>query len=92
MGGLLSAPDYSYDKDRNQYVYHGYEDVENHTLHNPPSTWHSLLKRVLRRKELPVCTVQRYCNTRTAMVAAVVGVQCKPQQSPLPLQRSPRKR
>ena len=37
MGGLLSAPDYSYDKDRSQYVYLGYEDVENHTLQNPPS-------------------------------------------------------
>ena len=52
MGGLLSAPDNSYDKDRNQYVYHGYEDVENHTFHNPPSTWHSLCKRELRQREL----------------------------------------
>ena len=38
VGGLLSAPDYSYDKSRSQYVYHGHEDVENHVLHNPPST------------------------------------------------------
>ena len=92
VGGLLNAPDYSYDKSRNQYVYHGHEDVENHVLHNPPSTWHSLCKRVLRQKELPICTVQWYCNTRTAMVAAVVAAQCKPQQSPVPLRRSPRKR
>ena len=92
MGGLLNAPDYSYDKSRNQYVYHGHEDVENHVLHNPPSTWHSVYKRVLRQKELSICTVQRYCNTRTAMVAAVVAAQCKPQQSPVPLRRSPRKR
>ena len=60
VGGLLSAPDYSYDKGRNQYVYHGHEDVEKYVLHNPPSTWHSLCKRVLRQKELPICTVQRY--------------------------------
>ena len=92
MGGLLSAPDYSYDKSKGQYVYHGHEDVENHILHNPPSTWHSLCKRVLRQKELPMCTVQRYCNSRTAMVAAVVAAQCKPQHSPVPLRRSPRKR
>ena len=92
VGGLLSAPDYSYDKSRNQYVYHGYEDVEKHVLHNPPSTWHSLCKRVLRQKELPICTVQRYCNTRTAMGTAVVATQCKPQQSPVPLRRSLRKR
>ena len=92
VGGLLNAPDYSYDKSRNQYVYHGHEDVENHVLHNPPSTWHSLCKRVLRQKELPICTVQRYCNTRAAMVAAVVAAQCKPQQSIVPLRRSPRKR
>ena len=92
VGGLLNAPDYSYDKSRNQYVYHGHEHVENHVLHNPPSTWHSLCKRVLRQKELPICTVQRYCNSRTAMVAAVVAAQCKPQQSPVPLRRSPRKR
>ena len=91
VGGLLSAPDYSYDKSRNQYVYHGHEDVEKHVPHNPPSTWHSLCKRVLRLKELPVCMVQRYCNSRTAMVAAVVAAQCKPQQSPVPLRRSPRK-
>ena len=92
VGGLLSAPDYSYDKSRNQYVYHGHEDVEKHVLHNTPATWHSLCKRVLRQKELPICTVQRYCNARTAMVAAVVTAQCKPQQSPVPLGRSPRKR
>ena len=92
VGGLLSAPDYSYDKSRNQYVYHGYEDVEKHVLHNPPSNWFSLCKRVLRQKELPICTAQRYCNTRTAMVAAVVAAQCKPQQSPVPLRRFPRKR
>ena len=92
MGGLLSPPDNSYDKSRDQYVYHGYEDMEKHALHNPSSTWHSLCKRVLRQKELPICTVQRYCNTRTAMVAAVVAAQCKPRQSPLPLGRSPRKR
>ena len=92
VGGLLNAPDYSYDKSRNQNVYHGHEDVENHVLHNPPSTWHSLCKRVLRQKELPIYTVQRYCNSRTAMVAAVVAAQCKPQQSPVPLRRSPRKR
>ena len=92
MGGLLSAPDYSYDKSKGQYVYHGHEDVENHILYNPPSTWHSLCKRVLRQKELPICTVQRYCNSRTAMVAAVVAAQCKPQHSPVPLRRSPRKR
>ena len=85
VNGLLSAPDYSYGKSRNQYVYHGYEDVEKHILHNPPSTWHSLCKKVLRQKELPICTVQPYCNTRTAMVAAVVAAQCKPQQSPVPL-------
>ena len=92
VGGLLNAPNYSYDKSRNQYVYHGHEDVENHVLHNPPSTWHSLYKRVLRQKELPICTVQRYYNSRTAMVAAVVVAQCKPQQSPVPLRLSPRKR
>ena len=92
VGGLLIAPDYSYDKSRNQYVYHGYEDVEKHVLHSPPSTWHSLCKRVLRQKELLICTVQRYCNTRTAMVAAVVAAQCKPRQSLVPLRRSPRKR
>ena len=81
--GLLSDPDYSYDKGRNQYVYHRYEDVENHTLHNPPSTWHLLCKKVLRQKELPACTVQLYCKTRTAMlVAAVLAAQCKPRQSP----------
>ena len=73
VGGLLNTPDYSYDKSRNQYVYHGYEDVEKHVLHNPSSTWHSLCKRVLRQKEFLICTVQRYCNTRTAMVAAVVA-------------------
>ena len=66
--------------------------MEKHVLHNPPSTWHSLCKRVLRQKELPICTVQRYCNTRTVMVAAVVAAQCKPQQSHVPLRRSPRKR
>ena len=92
VGGLLNVPDYSYDNSRNQYVYHGYEDVEKHLLHNPPSTWHSLCKRVLRQKELRICTVQRYCNSRTAMVAAVVAAQCKPQQSPALLRRSPRKR
>ena len=92
VGGLLNAPDYSYDKSRSQYVYHGHEDVENHVLHDPHSTWHSLCKRVLRQKELPICTVQRYSNSRTAMVAAVVAAQCKPQQSPVPLRRSPRKR
>ena len=92
MGGLLSAPDYSHDKSRDQYVYHGYEDVENRTLHNPSSTWHSLRKRVLPHKELPLCTVRRYCKTRTAMVAAVVAAQCKQRQSPLPPRRSPRKR
>ena len=92
VGGLLNAPDYSYDKSRNQYVYHGHEDVEKHALHNPPSTWHSLCKRVLRQKELPICTVQRYYNSRTAMVTAVIAAQCKPKQSPVPLQRSPRKR
>ena len=92
VSGLLSASDYSYDKSRNQYVYHGYEDVEKYVLHNPPSTWHSLCKRVLRQKELPICTVQRYCNTRTAKVAAVVAAQCKPQKSPVPLRRSSRKR
>ena len=92
VGGLLSAPYYSNDKSRNQYVYHGYEDVEKHVLRNPPSTWYSLCKRALRQKELPICTVQRYCNTRTAMVVAVVAAQCKPQRSPLPLRRSPRKR
>ena len=81
VGGLLSAPDYSYDKGRNKYVYHGYEDVENHTLNNPPSTWHSLCKRVLRQKELPVCTIKRYCKSRTTMVAAAVA-QRKPRQSP----------
>ena len=91
MGALPSAPDYSHDKSRDHYVYHGYEDVENHTLHNPPSTWHSLRKRALRQKEQRVCTVRRYCETRTAMVAAVVAAQCKPRQSPLPLRRSPRK-
>ena len=85
MGGLFNAPDYSYDKSRNQYVYHGHGDVEKHVLHNPPSTWHSLCKRVLRQKGLPICTVQRYCNVGTAMVAAVVAAQCKPQQSPVPL-------
>ena len=78
VSGLLSAPDYSYDKSRNQCVYHGYEDVEKHILLNPPSTWHSLCKRVLRQKELPICTVQRYCNTKPAMVAGVVAAQCKP--------------
>ena len=62
VGGLLNAPDCSYDKSRNQYVYHGHEDVENHVLHSLPSTWHSLCKRVLRQKELAICTVQRYCN------------------------------
>ena len=41
VGGLFSAPDYSCDKSRNQYVYHGIEDVEKHVLHNPTSTWHS---------------------------------------------------
>ena len=92
MGGLLNALDYSYDKSRNQHVYHGHEDVENHVLHNGPSTWHSLCKRVLRQKELPICTVQRYCNTRTVMVATVVAAQYKPQQSPVPLRPSPRKR
>ena len=92
VGGLLSAPDYSYDKSRNQYVYHRHEDVEKHVLHNLPSTWHSLCKRVLRQKKLPICTVQRYCNARTAMVAAVVAAQCTPQQSLVPLRRSPRKR
>ena len=92
VGGLLNTPDYSCDKSRNQYVYHGHEGVENHVLYNPPSTWHSLCKRVVRQKKLPICTVQRYCNTRTAMVAAVVAAQCKPQQSPVPLRRSPRKR
>ena len=93
VGGLLNAPDYLYDKSRDQYVYHGYEDVEKHVLHDPPSTWHSLCKRVLRQKELPICTVQRYRNTRTATVAAVVAApQCKPQQSPVPLRRFPRKR
>ena len=81
--GLLNALDYSYEKSRNQYVYHGHEDVENHVLHNIPSTSHSLCKRVLRQKELPICTVQRYCNSRTLMVAAVVAAQCKPQQSPV---------
>ena len=92
VGGLLNAPDYSYDKSRDQYVYHGYEDVEKHVLHNPPSTWRSLCKRVLRQKELSIRTVQQYCNPRTAMVADVVVAQCKPQQSPVPLRRSPRKR
>ena len=92
VGGLLSAPDYSYEKSRNHYVYHGYEGVEKYVLHNPPSTWYSLRKRVLRQEELPICTVQRYCNTRTAMVAAVVAAQCKQQQSPVPLRRFPRKR
>ena len=92
VGGLLNAPDYSYDKSRDQYVYHGHEDVENHVLSNPTSTSHSLCKRVLRQKELPTCTVQRYYNTRTAMVAAVVAAQYKPQQSTVPLRRSPRKR
>ena len=92
VGGLLSAPDYLYDKSRNQYVYHEHEDVEKYVLHNPPSTWHSLCKRVLRQKEMPICEVQRYCNAITAMVAAVVAAQCKPQQSPVPLRRSPRKR
>ena len=92
MGGLLSAPDYSYGKSRDQYVYHGYEDVEKHVLHNPPLSWHSLCKRVLRQKELPICTVQRYCKTRTAIVAAVVAAQCKPRQSPVPLRRSTCKR
>ena len=91
MGGLLNGPDYSYDKSRNQYIYHGHEDEEKHVFHNPPSIWHLLCKRVLRQKELPICTVQRYCNTRTAMVAAVVAAQCKPQQSSVPLRRSPRK-
>ena len=81
VGGLLNAPDYSYDKSRNQYVYHGHEDVD--VLDNPPSTW---------QKELPICTVQRYCSSRTAMVAAVVAAQCKAQQSPVPLRQSPRKR
>ena len=79
VGGLLSAPDYLHDKSRNQYVYNGYENVDKHVLYNPPSTWHTLCKKVLRQKELPTCTVQRYCNTRTAMVAAVVAAQCKPQ-------------
>ena len=92
VGELFNAPDYSYDKSRDQYVYHGYEDAEKHVLHNPPSTWHSLCKTVLRQKELPICTVQRYCNSRTAMVAAVVAAQYKPQQSPVPLRRFPRKR
>ena len=92
VGGILSAPDDSYDKSRNQYVYHGYEYVEKHVLHNPPSTWHSLCKRVFRQKELPIRTVQRYCNTRTVVVAAVDAAHCKPQQSPVPLRRSPRKR
>ena len=92
MGELLSAPDFSCDKSRDQYVYRGYEDVEKHVLHNPPSTWHLLCKRVLRQKELPTCTVQRYYNTRTAMVATVVAVECKPRQSPVPLRRSPRQR
>ena len=92
VGRLLNAPDYSYDKSRNQYIYHGHEGVENHALHNPPSTWHSLCKRVLRQKKLPICTVQRYCNSRTAMVTAVVAAQRKPQQSPVPLRRSLRKR
>ena len=92
VGGLLNARDYPYDKSRNQYVYHGHDDVENYVLHNPPSAWHSLCKRVLRQKELPTCTVQRYCNTRTAMITAVVAAQCKPPQSPVPLRRSPRKR
>ena len=92
VGGLLNAPDYSYDKSRNQYVYYGHEDGEKYILHNPPSTWHSSCKRVLRQKELRICTVQRYCNARTAMVAAVVTAQCKPQQSPVPLRRSLRKR
>ena len=93
VAGLLSAPDYLYDKSRNQYVYHGYEDVEKHILPSPPLTCHSSCKRVLRQKELPICTVQRYCNnTRTAMVAAVVAAEYKPQQSPVPLRRSPRKR
>ena len=92
MGGLLNASDYSYDKSRDQYAYHGYEDVEKYVLHNPPSTWHSLCKRVLRQKELPICTVKRYCNTRTAMVTAIVATHCKPQQSPVPLRRSPGKR
>ena len=85
VGGLINAPDYSYGKSRNQYVYHGHEDVENHVLC-------LLCKTVLRQKELPICTVQRYCNSRTAMVAAVVAAQCKPQQSPVPLRRFPRKR
>ena len=76
MDGLLNAPDYSYNKNRKPYVYHGHEDVEKHVLHNPPSTCHSLRKRVLRQKELPTCTVQRYCNSRSAMVAAVVAAQC----------------
>ena len=66
--------------------------MEKRTLHNPHSTWHSLCKIVLRQKELPVCTVQRYCKTRIAMVTDVVAAQCKPRQSPLPLRRSPRKR
>ena len=92
VGGLLSAPDCSYDKSRDQCVYYGYEDVEKHVLHNPLSTWHSLYKRVIRQKELPICTVQWYCNTRKVMVAAVVAAQCKPQQSPVPLRRYPRKR
>ena len=34
VGGLLSAPDYSYDKSRNEYVYHGHEDVEKCTPHS----------------------------------------------------------
>ena len=92
VGGLHNAPDYSYDKSRNQYVYHGHEDVEKHVLQNPPSTWHSLCKTVLRQKELPICTVKRYCNARTAMVAAVVAAQYKPRQSPIPMRRSLRKR
>ena len=52
----------------------GYEDVRNmhSTILLQPG------ERVLRQKELPVCIVQRYCNTRTSMVAAVIAAQCKP--------------